>query len=105
MTTDANNIGPENTDDQGGEAMRYRWRYFAPGDEPLEEDENPLFLVFEDVEDPDEYSGFQDFAYNDFGLVDVMAYSYEPRAGRSPERVLELLRADSRMIEDESIEF
>ena len=90
--------------DAAPEEALYRWRYFAPGFEEDGYPEEPLFLVMEDSEEPEEYSGFQAFAYDDFGLVDVMAFSSEPGPGQTAERVLELLRADSRMIEDPSIE-
>lgn len=81
----------------------YRWWYLAPLSEN-EEREDPSFLVVENVPSPDEYSGFQDFAEDDFALVDVMAFTYEPINGLSDvPRILALLRADPRMLEDISL--
>ena len=62
-------------------------------------------MVIDDVDDPDEYSDFQDFAYDEFGLVDVMAFTYEPELGmEAVEDVLGLLREDLRMVEDPTVE-
>ena len=67
--------------------------------------EEPTFVVIDDVDDPDEYSDFQDFAYDEFGLVDVMAFTYEPELGmEAVEDVLGLLREDLRMVEDPTVE-
>lgn len=84
---------------------RYRWRYFSPGSQGEDYPEEPTFVVIEDVDDPDEYSDFQDFAYDEFGLVDVMAFTYEPELGmEAVEDVLSLLREDLRMVEDPTVE-
>lgn len=86
--------------------VRYRWRYFAPGSEGEDYPEDPTFVVIEDTGEPEEYSGFQDFAYDDFGLVDVMAFSYEPEGAdlEAVPGILEKLRMDPRMIEDSTVE-
>lgn len=84
---------------------RYRWRYFSPGSQGEHYPEEPTFVVIEDVDDPDEYSDFQDFAYDEFGLVDVMSFTYEPELGmEAVEDVLGLLREDLRMVEDTTVE-
>lgn len=85
--------------------VRYRWRYFAPGSQGEDYPEEPTFVVVEDTDEPEEYSGFQDFAYDDFGLVDVMAFTYEPEEGLGAvEDVLVKLLADSRMVEDQTVQ-
>lgn len=86
-------------------SARYRWRYFSPGSRGEDYPEEPTFVVIEDVDDPDEYSDFQDFAYDEFNLVDVMAFTYEPEGGmEAVEDTLGLLREDPRMIEDPTVE-
>jgi hypothetical protein len=80
---------------------RYRWCMYVPADEA----DSPLFIVVSEDDASDEYGSFQDIAYDAFGLVDVMAFSYEPQEGDSGvERVLALLRSDSRMVEDSSLQ-
>ncbi len=78
---------------------RYRWRQL-----PDEDAEGALFMVVDSEDETAEYSSFQAIAYEEFGLVDVAAFSYESEAGPAGvERVLGLLRADPRMAEDPTL--
>lgn len=82
-----------------------RWKYYPPipGNEEREE---PFVFVIEDIPLPDEYSDFQDYAFDDFALVDVMAFTYEPVNGLADmPRILALLRADPRMVEDQTLSY
>ena len=71
-----------------------------------EDREEPFVLVIEDTPLPDEYNDFQDYAFDDFTLVDVMAFTYEPVNGLADmPRILALLRADPRMVEDQTLSY